>query len=196
MTIDLVISRYDEVTTWTNLVKLGPRRVVYNKGSGELRPLPNVGREAHTYLYHILDTYGSFPDWTFFTQGNPLAHSPNYVHIVNNWPLSYTKSAFFPREGLYFLGNHPVQFLETNPKGDDANNDVKGLWEELFTSPFPKDIMFAPAALFAISKEVLLSRTPAFYKKAYDLAGTRPRAAWEFERLWAYLWTSSVDTKL
>lgn len=196
MTIDIVIARYNEVTTWTNLVKFGPRRVAYNKGGGDLRALPNVGREAHTYLHHILETYPEFPDWTFFTQGNPLDHCPKFVDMVNDWPESWSKSAFFPHEGLNFFVNQPVRSLEANASGDDANNNVRGLWHELFRSELPERVMFAPGAIFAASKELLMSRTWAFYKRAYDLSVTRPRAPWEFERLWAYLWTSSAATKL
>ena len=30
--------------------------------------MPNVGRESHTYLYHIVENYDNMADWTVFTQ--------------------------------------------------------------------------------------------------------------------------------
>ncbi len=30
--------------------------------------LPNVGRETHTYLHHIVSRYDSLADWTVFSQ--------------------------------------------------------------------------------------------------------------------------------
>jgi hypothetical protein len=194
--MDIVIARYNESLLWYSAVMVGPRKVVYNKGEGELRPLPNIGREAHTYLHHILETFPEFPDWTFFTQGNPSDHCTSLAGIVNQWPHSYRKSAFYIEGGPILFANEPVRYVEEKPIGDDAGNDVLGLWAELFSSPPPQEILFAPGAIFAISKERLHSRSWAFYKRAYELAGTRPRAPWEFERLWAYLWTSSAATKL
>ena len=197
MTMDIVIARYNESLLWYSAVMVGPRKVVYNKGEGELRPLPNIGREAHTYLHHILETYPEFPDWTFFTQGNPIDHCPNFVDIVNKWPASQSKCALYVSTGQMFFSNHPVLFFEADPTtGDDAENDCRSLWNELFASDLDDHPVFAPGAIFAISKERLHSRSWQFYKRAYELAASRPRAPWEFERLWAYLWTSSAATKL
>ena len=38
--------------------------------AGEVRTLPNVGRESHAYLSHIVDNYDSLADWTVFTQAS------------------------------------------------------------------------------------------------------------------------------
>jgi len=75
MNLTIVISRYEENTDWivSELIPLcSPRRIiVYNKGASpcnldsdviQVIPLPNVGREAHTYLHHIISTYGEEED--------------------------------------------------------------------------------------------------------------------------------------
>merc|ERR1719248_86361 len=37
-----------------------------------VQQLPNVGRESHTYLHHIVDNYENLANWTVFTQaGEP-----------------------------------------------------------------------------------------------------------------------------
>ena len=66
--IMLVVSRYNESLEWLNDAPFNKYPVIiYNKGSNEnfIKPgklvdiinLPNVGRESHTYLCHILQNY-------------------------------------------------------------------------------------------------------------------------------------------
>ena len=196
MTTDLVLARFNEETAWTSFIREDVSRFVYNKGDGDEPRLHNAGREAHTYFNHIIVNYEFLADWTFFTQANPLDHCPNFVGIVNKWPDSYLKSAFYTVGGPSFFSSEPVRFLEDSPSGDDAQNDVKGLWNELFESDLDDHPVFTPGAIFAITRERLLSRSLEFYWKAAYLAVSRPRGPWEFERLWAYLWTSSAATKL
>lgn len=71
--VDVVISRYEENLDWVvddlmPIIGAGSRIVVYNKGRREtltskisgakIVDLPNVGREGHTYLHHIIETHG------------------------------------------------------------------------------------------------------------------------------------------
>jgi hypothetical protein len=70
MPLHIVIARYEEELDWviSDLVPLcSPDRIfVYNKGKSactlldpnvHVESLPNIGREAHTYLHHIINTY-------------------------------------------------------------------------------------------------------------------------------------------
>lgn len=196
MTTDLVLARFNEDVNWTPRQTGDLLVVIYNKGAGGRPILHNVGREAHTYLHHIVARYKTLADWTFFSQADPIPHCPDLAHIVETWPDSYRKSVFYVCPDQNFFSNQPVRFLEPSPVGDDALNDCAGLWGELFVSPMPEGIVFAPGAIFAITRAKLLSRSVAFYQRAMELAVTRPRGPWEFERLWAYLWTSSAATKL
>ena len=196
MTIDLVLARFNEDVSWIPELTADLQTVIYNKGDGPEPRLPNVGREAHTYLHHMVRRYTTLADWTFFTQADPLPHCPNFDYIVSTWPDSYRNSAFYVAPDQNFFSDQPVRFIEKEPMGDDALNDCAGLWGELFESPMPEGIVFAPGAIFAITREKLLTRSLAFYQRALELAATRPRGPWEFERIWAYLWTSSAVTKL
>lgn len=71
--MDVVVARYEEDLAW--LAPIAADCVVYNKGSAvvntfrSLVELPNVGREAHTYLHHIVTNYDSLADVTVFVQG-------------------------------------------------------------------------------------------------------------------------------
>jgi len=80
--IGVVVARYREDLAW--LRELGLPATVYNKGpeldASALPPgvrvqaLPNTGREAHTFLTHIIANYAALPACTVFLQGDPFAH--------------------------------------------------------------------------------------------------------------------------
>jgi hypothetical protein len=89
---DIVLSYYSEETEFvaqyirylrnvSNLQKLHPRVIVYNKNSkinneilkilleaDIVQLLPNLGREGGTYLYHIINNYHIIANHTLFTQ--------------------------------------------------------------------------------------------------------------------------------
>ncbi|MGL1148113.1 hypothetical protein ACSTLH_00765, partial [Vibrio parahaemolyticus] len=45
--------------------------------------LPNVGREAHTWIHHIIERYETLSPYTLFLQGNPLDHcSPKEIYAL------------------------------------------------------------------------------------------------------------------
>lgn len=74
--VDIVLSRYDEDTSWVQRFRRQARLVIYNKGppqNGTIE-LPNVGRESHTYLHHIVNNYDDLARWTVFSQAQIPAH--------------------------------------------------------------------------------------------------------------------------
>mmetsp|Transcript_21547 Transcript_21547/g.36716 ORF Transcript_21547/g.36716 Transcript_21547/m.36716 type:complete len:106 (+) Transcript_21547:177-494(+) len=44
--------------------------------------LPNVGREAHTFLYHIVEKYNYLADWNVFTEGGTPGQDLVSVHSM------------------------------------------------------------------------------------------------------------------
>ena len=77
--LTLVVARYNEDLEW--LKTLPWRYVVFNKGDdlaewveNEIK-LPNIGREAHSYLIYITSNYDNLSKYTIFVQGNPFTHS-------------------------------------------------------------------------------------------------------------------------
>lgn len=75
--IDIVVARYKEDISW--VPKNVGNLIVYNKGPDNLTvhsiPLKNIGRDAHTYLTHIVNNYNSLADVTVFIPG-----SGNNIH--------------------------------------------------------------------------------------------------------------------
>ena len=85
-TVELVLSRYEEDVSWVadvarelpmvsiDLYEKSPHvasacaGVLLNVTSATCTRLPNVGREAHTYLYHITSRYGQLSEKVVFAQ--------------------------------------------------------------------------------------------------------------------------------
>ena len=73
--VKVIIARYQEDISWAN--DIGYDYIVYDKGelSGDNSIiLPNIGRESHTYLTHIVRNYDSLATHNIFLQGNPFDH--------------------------------------------------------------------------------------------------------------------------
>lgn len=78
--VEIIVSRYNETLSWTLIEPFNQfKYTVYNKGDDELFEkthvtkiinLPNVGRNDHTYLYHIVANYDKLSLITVFFPGS------------------------------------------------------------------------------------------------------------------------------
>lgn len=207
-----VVARYREDLGW--LAELALPCVVYNKGP-ELDPallppgtrvetLPNVGREGHTFLTHILAAYGSLPRHTVFLQGNPFAHlAPADGEPVTPEGL---------RQRILDLAGRDMPFaglawfrLACDGLGrphDLADPTKRGRWkgwgrdipvgqtfEALFGAPAPnKFIARAPTGNMLVRADRILARPAEFYRRALALVLSDPEdernTGHALERLW------------
>jgi hypothetical protein len=86
----IVIAKYRENVDWINKYFSTDldRFIIYNKGYDlnnskyKVIPLKNIGRESHTYLYHIINNYDRLDDYTIFTQADPFKHSKYFIDII------------------------------------------------------------------------------------------------------------------
>ena len=77
---EIVISRFNEDLKWLKEEPFNRHKIIcYNKSDNEnfykpegmtVHKLPNLGRETHTYLYHIMKNYDNLPDTTIFLPGS------------------------------------------------------------------------------------------------------------------------------
>ena len=176
----LVISRYKEDLGWEE----NYNSIIYNKG--DLLPntisLANVGREGHTYIYHILSNYEKLDDYTVFLQGNPFDHSHDLFNKLNDFEELQDKPDF-------------VQLCH-----EMLTDDVKGkphhwvdipvdyYYNNLFKIPRTKFI-YGSGAQFIVSKERILSRPKSFYRKIInDLEkDINPLCGYCYERMWQHI---------
>jgi hypothetical protein len=185
-TNQIVISRYSEDLSWTESIsKKGSLVFIYNKGhkiNDSFPPgvtvvgLENIGREAHTYLHHIIENYNSLPERIIFTQAHPNDHvSPNF------------KSEFFEflngeEEFRYFSSNTlEMKILED---GVEESGNLNGTyWKNkhslsscCVTIPIniipnieSKKWIFGTGAIFGVSKELILKNSKEFYQGCLDI---------------------------
>jgi hypothetical protein len=114
----IIISRYNEDLEWINEYPFNQfQYIVYNKGVNEnfcknnvkqIINLPNVGRESHTYLYHIVNNYDNLSDILIFFPGslNLNYKKEKAIKILNNIILNNYKKAIF-------IGHHQNDIFET-----------------------------------------------------------------------------------
>jgi hypothetical protein len=85
----IVVARYNECLNW--LLPYDDCTIVYNKGDDNIAPfsnvikLDNVGREGHTYLYHIINNYNKLSDRVTFSQGDPITHNSTFLYGLDNF---------------------------------------------------------------------------------------------------------------
>jgi hypothetical protein len=96
--IEIVISCYNENIKWLDAKDLEKYRdciTIYNKGPNKIKnsiSLKNVGRESHTYLYHIINNYDNLANRTVFFQGGEPSFGYNNEnkggHLYSNYYFS------------------------------------------------------------------------------------------------------------
>jgi hypothetical protein len=163
--------------------------IIYNKGDlqpGTI-PLPNVGREAHTYLHHIVTEYERLADMTAFCQGSPYPHSPHFIQQVLEMKEPF--SAFND------LGS---PLLENDSKGRPHHTpdwflDIDSIWRQLFVVEPPDVYVCGAGAIFTTSREAIIRLPRSFYQKALEISTQTKNAPWELERLWPYVFTRPVE---
>jgi hypothetical protein len=169
---------------------------IYDKG-GDLDPaafpraalarLPNVGREAQTYLFHIVTRWDSLAPVTVFCQGHPFDHVHDLHRVLR--ALAQGEPAV---QGFRWLGfiidtddaRGRRLFVNWSRNEDRRELRLDEFHRLLFGEPAPEPVRFRPGAQFVATAERIRSRPRELYVRALDLAATFPDAAHCFERLW------------
>ena len=175
--MELVVAHYRENLAWLNGWQ-GVPPVVYHKAAGAIgRQLPNIGREAHTYLHHILDRYDSLPRITVFLQGNPFDHVPD---ILEKLALLDENCRF-----RQFSDHLIVEDREGYPSHPGV--PFADFYEALFGSVAPDFIACRTAACMAVSADTIRAYPKEFYALAQCLTTGHEFGAHAMERLWQHV---------
>jgi hypothetical protein len=212
VSIELVVARYEEDLSWVTDVYEDSIRfgrmfevTVYNKGPSPLAvdtrarviTLPNVGREAHTYLIHLLSRWDTLADWTGFLQGDPFPHMlglsivkgllqpscipffPGFTHCREWLPSGYLNWPNINRVYSYPKDMRPAGLSFLAWFREKLGIELRDAWE----------IRYAPGACFAASREMIKRRPRSLYEGLLeDLADhPHPEEAHYCERAWSPL---------
>ena len=137
--------------------------------SGEYIAVPNVGREAGQYLRHIIANYGRFADHELFLQGHPFDHNPEMLEVL----------AARPWEGKRTCPLGPVL-----TRANQANTPLAMTFAKEIRVAYDQDKPWVHGALFAASREALMSRSLAWWKALLRKVEAEPMSPWAMERLW------------
>jgi hypothetical protein len=186
--LDIVVAHYNEDLSW--LKPVADLATIYSKGdySGSFPKqfhLPNIGRESHTYLYHIVNNYDNLADVTLFIQGqveDHLALSPELFVAYSKHGLKQ----FDAWSGIV----HVKKWKEDQDSGAmrSATESPATFWMNVFGTQHPKEITFSWAALFAVRKEAVKQRPKEFYERLLrmfeEINHENPEEGHYMERFW------------
>ena len=191
MKYQIVVARYNEDVSFLNNYK--DITIIYNKGKDDLNydfniiKLPNIGRESHTYLYHIINNYDNLADKTMFFQGKIDDHHVlPFDEYFNNDNFTGKKT------------KHNVDFLQTKIKhfGKYLKDLKSGNLLASKITPYEwleecgfydiKDFELVWGANFSILKSVILKKPKIFYENLikYVDKHMNPEEGHYFERSW------------
>ena len=190
--IELVVARYTEDLAWLRKRPDNLTVTVYDKGpdasSGEgAIPLPNIGREAHTYLHHIVSRYDSLTEWTVFCQGKPFDHAYDFKKTMRAYAANPSIIGSFRWLGhlIDTDDNRGERLFRPWSKNEDGRGlDMQGFHQALFDTNGPKYYTFVLGAQFAIHRNLIRQRPLSFYERALSVSTSFPDAAHCFERSW------------
>lgn len=101
--INIVVARYNENIDW--VLPYNDISIIYNKGNSNIPEfsnrfdIQNIGREGHTYLYHILNNYSELSNRTIFLQADWFTHNETILYGIDN----YDKHLHVQPMGLTYL---------------------------------------------------------------------------------------------
>lgn len=193
MAYQVVVARYQENIDWLKEYDID-KVVVYNKDSKpcvcpyQVIDLPNVGREAHTYLTYIVTHYNCLPEIVFFTQGRISDH----MHCIGTDFLGIKDYSRNYVEGSFFRGLTPAGRITHYDNKTICLAPLAG--PDWFRKYIDKDadlenLKMWYGAIFSVHRKYILSNPLEKYKILLDMfqRDNSPEEAHFIERSWFYL---------
>lgn len=185
----VVVARYQENIDWTIGI---PDCIIYNKGNNTptchhpVITLPNVGREGHTYLYHIIQNYDTLDDHTCFLQGHPFDHSPYLEHQIKT---------FEPSRAFHVISQHVHAInLCYDPTDFSLHQLLIDTYQRVFGQyKASHEFTFGAGAQFIVSRDAIRSRPKSFYENLLHIMeySTHPPEGFALERFWTMIFTGT-----
>jgi hypothetical protein len=187
--LELVVARHAEDLAWLRRVPAAIVRTIYDKGDGASggTPLPNIGREAHTYLHHLAERHATLAEVTVFVQGHPFDHAPDLHRWLGALAGGTAHVADF--HWLGFVADTDDRcgrrlFVPWSKNPERLELDLDGFHRTLFGSSGPEAYRFFPGGQFAVTRGAVHRRSADFYRSARQFAVTFPHGPHCFERCW------------
>ena len=205
----LIIARYNENLEW--LKKYRDFKItVYNKGENlscnkffNIINLENIGRESHTWLYHIVNNYHHLNEINIFLQGkiddlNCMAYeNPNdYLKKINKYGFSVSRYGLLgPFHWDWNVRiNKDIRYKKQWEKNEISRSKIgfRNFAKNLFPE-IPLFVATSYSGCFAVKKEIIQQNTLLFYQQLLDVLSQNknPIEGHYMERLWCYIFTKN-----
>lgn len=200
MAYEFVIAHHKENLDW--LAPVADYCHVYDKGHEAARKpsfhvmkweeLPNVGREAHTYLHHIIWNYEHLANITVFLQGQLTDHAPDFCFQT---PMEFLERA---KKGVRCIVKgkysdwgripHVGKWKKAWDSGlmRHANRSVGQFYHMAFRRAPPTSVDVCLAGCFSATRRCLLQHPKEFYQRMISTLSDHsdPEEVHYIERLW------------
>ncbi|CAO5679856.1 MAG: hypothetical protein NEHIOOID_00246 [Holosporales bacterium] len=218
---EIVIARYKEDLSWIKDYFPIEKVTVYNKGGDVLDlgknvkvvPVENVGREAQTYVFHIVKNYKNLRGNIVFLQGNPFDHGgKRFLDNIKNKKVFYSyysKNIIGSNENVYDMFKvfkesekslTPEALKNTSWKNTTFSENYKTLtdflkYHDIFIKDMSRKIIVSYGAQFMVAREKILSRSIEFYKKLLSTlsSANAPIEGHYLERTWELVFDGNLS---
>lgn len=199
--VDMVVAHYNEDLSWIEAVRPFVRLFIYHKGNNpenkDFIMLKNVGREAHTFLTHIINNYDNLADITLFMQGRISDHfygdgifdTYTFVEMLVRGALKNGNSCNMSHIPTNCSGYSQLRPLAVPGVKFGKENFAQWLKRVLDMDMPTEGLIWYIGAIMCIHRKLIHSRSLAFYKELlkevdHDI---HPEEAHFFERAWYYI---------
>ena len=209
--IEIVVSRFNENIEWA--IPYNDIVTIYNKGSDidldftTIYSLENVGREGHTYLYHIIQNYDQLSEQILFLQGNPkddtIRNELDDRWIENKWgdsPSTAYNIEDYLFKKMFWVSNLRPSFLYCEDDFDkvmytniESDLTMKQYFEKYIQcdnlSSIPTPFYWFQKGQFICKREHILSNDISFYHRLIESINytNNPIEGHYLERFWYYI---------
>jgi len=184
--IDIIISRYNEDLKWTLLKPFNKfNYIVYNKGTDDnfekskakkIINLDNIGREGHTYLYHIINNYNELADINVFLPGSlelkyKLIKAKNILYRIIKYNKAFLRLTYIPYVNKTFYEyKHNYYESSSNFNKNKSKNKLKLSYHRPFGNWYKyhfgnKDFHYlSNLGILSIDKKDILTHSIKYYE--------------------------------
>lgn len=205
---EIVVAHYNENLQW--LEHIFDEVTIYSKGDAPANDfertfsLPNIGREGHTFLYHIVSRYDTLADTTLFLQGEIHAWkegTPPHTELSlpelceRSLTLTGLSAMGFGLPGMFDKWNSmewdkdPRRWLERRGKGMRMSDLTPAqFWYFIFNTEHPESVAWTGSGIFAVTSKAIRRRPLSFWQNLLEyfemLNHANPEEGHFLERFW------------
>ncbi|MAR85342.1 MAG: hypothetical protein CL869_04005 [Cytophagia bacterium] len=209
MVNSLIISRFDENLKWLEDHQ-NFNIIIYNKGKNftckslkNIINIDNVGRESHTWLYHIVENYNNLDDVSIFLQGriddlDCMSYKDPNIYLKKINKIGFAVSRLGLLGPLHWGHNVGIEHIPKYASQWNKNEISRSKYgfRKFAKKLFPEIPIFVATSYggcFAVKKELILKYKVDFYKKLLETVSKHknPIEGHYLERLWCYMFTKN-----